>query len=312
MGSLAKGVMTPGGVTWLGLVVNALLSLGKILTGLLFGSQAIFADGLHSSSDLVTDVAVLAGLRVSDKPADPEHPYGHRRVSTLVAMFVGAMLLAAAGWIAYSAIESLHHPIDRDVDPTWPLAMAVLSIPAKEILYQLTRRVGRAVGDASLVANAWHHRTDAFSSVAAAAGLAAVLVGGARWAFLDGVTAIVLAAFLSVVAVRILRDASGELIDRAPAPGSQEAIRAAVLQTPGVRSYHALRARQSGGKIAADIHVQVDADLTVWEGHEIATQVRSEIRNADPDVIEVIVHIEPYDPDHRDNVHASEVYDGRT
>jgi cation diffusion facilitator family transporter len=302
--------MRPGAVTWLGLVIDAALSGGKVATGLLFSSQAILADGLHSASDLVTDVAVLAGIRVSARPADPEHPYGHRRVSTLVAMFVGLMLLGAAGYIVFSAIESLRGPVSA-VAPLWPLAMAAVSVPAKEILYRLTRRTGKAYDDASLVANAWHHRTDAFSSLAATAGLAGVLIGGAEWQFLDAATATILSAFLAVVAVRILRKAAGELIDRAPGDLARRQIARAVLATPGVRSYHALRARKLSGKITADIHIQVDPELTVHQGHEIATAARRSVRRADPDVIDVIVHIEPYEPDNPNHIHASDIYDGQ-
>ncbi len=303
--------MSPRAVTWLGLFVNALLAGGKILAGLLFASQAILADGLHSSSDLITDVAVLAGLRVSDRPADTDHHYGHRRISTLVAMFVAVMLLSAGGFIAYEAIDSLRHPTVSAIRPTWPLVVALISVPAKEVLFRLTLRTGRAWQDTSLQANAWHHRTDALSSVAAAAGLAGVLIGGPAWGLLDAVTATVLSAFLVVVALRILKNAAGELIDKAPADETQQAIAQAVLETPGVRSYHALRARQMSGKITADIHVQVEADLTVSEGHEIATDVRRRIQQAEQDVIEVIVHIEPYNPDYPHSIHASDIYDGR-
>lgn len=294
--------MTPKGVSLLSVAVNVSLTAAKVIAGLLFASQTILADGLHSASDLVTDFAVLAGLRVTNKPADPCHPYGHRRVSTLVAMFVGACLIGAAGWIAYEAIQSLHDYFDGRSSPpvraAWPFVAAVLSIPLKEILYRVTRVVGRRYRDSSLDANAWHHRTDAFSSIAAAVGLAAVWIGGASWRFLDPLTACVLAMFLIVVGVRIIRQSAEELVDRAPTEATLETIRKAIGNTEGVRGYHAIRARNLGGLVDMDVHVVVDPDLTVAEGHDIARAVRDSVRHADPAVMQVIVHIEPPEEEH--------------
>ncbi|MCK4275675.1 MAG: cation transporter, partial [Phycisphaerae bacterium] len=238
------------GITIASITANAALALAKITAGLTCSSQTILADGLHSSSDLVTDAAVLAGLRVSKKPADVSHPYGHRRVGTLVAMLIGAFLLVAAASIVTGAMKTLRDPTDR-MSPTFPFWLAVASVPVKELLFQLTRWVGRRTSNLSLLANAWHHRTDAFTSIAAAAGLGGVLIGGADWFFLDALTAVLLAAFLVVVAVRIISSSASELIDKAPDEKTLERIKSAVSKTDGVRSYHAFRARNVGGKIAA-------------------------------------------------------------
>ncbi len=291
------GGLSARGVTVLSLVANASLSAAKIAAGVLFFSQTILADGLHSLSDLVTDVAVLAGLRASGKPADGDHHYGHGRVSTLVALFVGGFLLLAAGYIAYGAIDAIHAHLDGHADqpvrPLVPLLAAIVSIPAKEALFRITRAVGRRTQDRSLVANAWHHRSDAFSSVAAAAGLAGILVGGAGWWFLDPLTAIVLSTFIVVMAIRIMAGSAEELIDRAPEAATMAAIEDAVAGTRGVRTHHAVRARQVGGKVEMDVHVQVDGELSVREGHDIAKAVRKRIVEADPSVVQVIVHVEP-------------------
>jgi cation diffusion facilitator family transporter len=285
-------VLTAGGVTWLGLVCNVVLAAAKVLAGLVFASQAILADGLHSVSDLITDLAVLAGLRASSRPADLSHPYGHRRIATLVAMFVGAGLLGAAGIIAYTAIRSLHGPADGLRSPV-PLTLALATIPVKEFLFRITRYIGLRDGNLALRVNAWHHRSDAATSVAAAVGLAGVAVGGADWAFLDPLTAMVLAAFLAVMAVGIIRKAAGELIDRAPGRSALDNIRGALGDTPGVVTFHALRARQVGGKTAMDVHIQVEPGLTVAQGHRIAADLRRHIIEHDPHVIEVVVHVEP-------------------
>jgi len=289
-------MLSPRGVTWLGMWVNALLAVAKIAAGALFVSQTIFADGLHSASDLVTDVAVLAALGVSARPADRGHPYGHRRVATLVALYVGVALLAAAGWIAYSGVVALHGR-PRYVVGLVPLVLALASVAVKEALFRVTRRVARRSQNVALEANAWHHRTDAFSSIVAAAGLTAVALGGAEWAFLDPLAALLLGAFLVAAAVRIIWRSAAELVDSAPADDTLAGIERCVTQTSGVRGYHAFRARRVGGKIVMDIHVQVDPDLTVRQGHDIAGAVRREVMQADRRVVEAVVHIEPADGD---------------
>lgn len=291
----APSELSPRRITWIGLAANAALTAIKVAVGVFSRSQTILADGLHSASDLVTDAAVLAGLRVSERPADEDHHYGHQRVTTLVTMFVGASLLAAALWIAITAVMTLVEPHDVNRPMLLPLWAAVISIPVKEWLYRITQRVGLRTSNDSLIANAWHHRSDAASSVAAAVGLAGIVIGGPRWAFLDHVTAIVLSAFLVVTAVRFIAESAEELIDRAPAEATLEAIRGAVVATSGVRSYHALRARKLGGVVELDIHIQVDPNLSVRQGHDIASEVRSRIRACCGDVREAVVHIEPAD-----------------
>ena len=286
--------LSAAGVTFLGLGANVLLAMTKLAAGVTCGSQTIFADGLHSLSDLATDLAVLAGIRISGRPADETHPYGHRRVMTLVTALLGVALMAAGAFVVWRAAGAVHHGEHRpEVRAALPLALACASIVIKELLYRLTVRVGRRAGDTSVLANAWHHRSDALSSVAAAAGLSAVLLGGAKWQVLDQVTAMVLACFLAVVAWRIIRGAGDELMDRAPSPQVLEQIQQAVGQTDGVRSFHAFRARNLGGMVEMDIHVQVDPELTVARGHDIATEVGQRVKDCCPNVISVIVHVEP-------------------
>ena len=283
---------SPVGVTWAGIAVDVLLGTGKVISGFAFHSQAILADGFHSLSDLVTDLAVLVGLRVSGKPADEDHHFGHQRVSTLVALFIGAMLLGAALWISYEAVSTLRQKHDN-VAPAIPFIMAVVSIIVKEALYQVTRIAGQRSGNPAVMANAWHHRTDAFSSVAVAAGLGAVMIGGPQWAFLDHVVALVLSAFLAWVAVRTMARASSELIDRAPDDDTLTAIRESISGTDGVLDFHAVRARQVGGKVSMDVHVLVRPDLTVEQGHDIATRVEPRVKASTRQVVGVTVHIEP-------------------
>ena len=295
-GAETHWMLSPAGVTWLGMGANTLLAAAKITAGALFFSQTILADGVHSASDLVTDVAVLAALGLSTRPADREHPYGHRRVETLVALFMGVTLLAVACWIASNSVLAMHGRPRRVVGVV-PLVLALLSIVVKEAMFRVTRWVGRRSGNVAVEANAWHHRSDAFSSVAAAAGLTAVMFGGEDWAFLDPLTALMLVAFLVVAAVQIVRRSAAELVDSAPRAETLVGIERSVARTPGVRGYHAFRARRVGGRIAMDIHVQVDPDLTVRQGHDIASAVRRAAMQADPRVIEAVVHVEPAEED---------------
>ncbi|MHC4561417.1 MAG: cation diffusion facilitator family transporter [Planctomycetota bacterium] len=290
--------LTPYGVTWVGLIANASLSSAKIAIGLMVACQTLVVDGLHSASDLVTDAAVLLSMGASNRPADQCHPYGHRRISTLAALFIGAMLALAAVWTGWRAIGTLERLFDEGSGVGralgfLPFALAVASLGIKELLYRITILVARRTGDLSLRANAWHHRSDAFTSLAATIGLAGATFAGPRWAFLDAGTALVLAAFLLVVGVGIAWKAAAELIDRAPGETATEAVRRAVGETEGVQGFHAFRARQIGGRVAVDVHVQVDPMLTVRRGHDIAAAVKRAVLATDSHVIEVMVHIEP-------------------
>lgn len=292
-----NSVLTPRRITLFGAGINLLLSGAKIFAGIAFHSQAVLADGIHSLSDLITDAAVLIGLRQSSKPADSKHNYGHRRVSTIIALFVGMALLLVAGAIAAEAIETINHLISStnqsNVEPTWPLIAALATIPSKELLYQLTKLVGKRYGDPSLIANAWHHRSDALSSVATSAGLAGVVIAGPGYAFLDPITAILVAGFLVAAGVKIIRQSTFELTDAAPPEDQITRIKEIIKNSPGVCGFHALRARTLAGQIELDFHITVDPNLTVWQGHKIAADLRKWLRAANPKIIQAIIHVEP-------------------
>jgi cation diffusion facilitator family transporter len=293
----ARHLLTPHGITWASVCLNVLLTGAKIVVGILCRSQALIADGVHSGSDLASDAPVLAALRVANRPADRTHHYGHLRVNTLASMVVGAMLAGAAAMIAIEAVRALHnyvhhHPVPQ-VNPGWPFWIALASAPIKELLFQVMRHVGRKASNMAVVVNAWHSRADAFAALAAATGLGGVLLGGSHWRFLDPLTAMVLAAFLLVIAVKIVGEAASELIYRAPNQAVVDHLQRVLAGTEGVRSFHAFRARQLGGKVEMDVHVQVDPMLTVAAGHDIASAVRRRVREADERVVAVIVHVEP-------------------
>jgi cation diffusion facilitator family transporter len=279
-------------VTLVALVINLALGAAKTGIGLLAHSTALIADGLHSISDLASDLAVLWGIRAARAPADSDHHYGHARYESIVTMFVGLLLITASLYVAFHSILSINevHAGPANWLPFW---IAIASIALKEALFWATRSVGRRNRNKAVLANAWHHRSDSFSSIAAAVGIAGTLVGGPRWAFLDHLTGVVLAAFLVVVGARIVRDALRDLSDRAPDPELQARMKDTMSRIPGVEGFHALRARNSGGAIDMDVHVQVEPGLTVLEGHDIATRVEREMCAAFPEIADIVVHIEP-------------------
>lgn len=284
----------PERVTWLGLVCNVLLAGGKIAVGTAFHSRAVLADGVHSLTDLLSDFTTLLSLRSSTLPADSSHPYGHLRIQTLGAMAIGLILLLAAGWIGYDAFASLQ-TVPEPITGLWPLVVAAATVPLKELLYRLSMFVAGQCNSLVVRANAWHHRSDAMTSLAAAAGIAGAMFLGPAWARLDAVTAMLLAGFLAVASGRMIYDAAGELIDRAPSEGMRTRLSQIALQTPGVQDCHALRARTLAGQVEMDLHVLVEPDLTVRQGHDIATDVKQRIMAADSSVHQVVVHIEPAD-----------------
>ncbi|MEO0080667.1 MAG: cation diffusion facilitator family transporter [candidate division WOR-3 bacterium] len=279
-------------ITLVGLVTNVLLTGLKIAVGALTGSAAIIADGLHSGSDLASDVAVLWSIRLARRPADSDHHFGHARYDNIFAVVIGVMLIIAALWVGIDSIKTIG---ERHAALTswWPFWTAIASIVLKEGLYWWTRIIGRRYRNPAIIANAWHHRSDAFSSAAVAVGIAGTLIGGPRWAFLDHLTAVVLAAFLIYIGVRIVREAVHELSDRAPDEQTAAGIRKIISTIPGVVNFHAFRARRSGGIIEIDVHIHVAADITVKDGHDIATTVEKRVCAEFPDVSNVVVHIEP-------------------
>ena len=282
-------------VTWVGLVVNVLLSAGKLLAGWAGASQAVVADAFHSFSDLSTDVAVLVGVRYWTAPADKTHPYGHGKIETIVTASIGLALAIVAAGIGYNALATLH---DQDAARPKGVAFlaAVASILLKELLYRWTVVVGRRAKSPAVVANAWHHRSDALSSVPAAAAVA-VAIFVPTWGFIDHVGAIVVSLFILRAAWTITAPALGELAERSASGDVRDQIERIVLDTPAVRSTHAIRARYVGSGLQVDLHIQVDPQMSVLDGHEVARQVRRRLTDQGPDVTDVIVHLEPYLPD---------------
>lgn len=278
-------------VTWLGIAVNLALSALKLLAGVLGRSQALVADAMHSLSDLVTDVIVLVGLRLGRRSPDDGHNFGHGRMETMATFLVGITLVAAALWIGLSAVLAIQAGTTRH--PGWlaPLAAAI-SILAKEIIYQYTVRVGRSIDSSLLLANAWHHRSDALSSVAALLGAGAAVIYP-QWSILDAIAALVVSLLIIKVGLEVIIGALRELSDAAPPNHEREHIQQCALGVEGVLGVHDLRVRSVGGLYQAELHVVVAGDISVREGHRIAKEVEACLTRDIKGMNRLIVHVDP-------------------
>lgn len=277
-------------VTLIGMVLDAVLGLLKCIVGLIFHSQALIVDGIHSFSDVASDVLVLAIMRSSRRGPDAGHPYGHQRFETLGTMLLGSFLLALGGALAWDSMEPLMQD-DRELPiPGWPvLAIAALSIVSKEWIYRYTRRIGEAIRSDLIVANAWHSRTDAFSSIVVLVGVAGAMTG-IGW--LDTVAAVAVAVIIGHIGWRLTWSSVKELVDTALDADTSKEIERVARATEGVRNVHDLRSRRMGGDVLIDLHLMVSPVISVSEGHEIGVNATQRIREAFPDIRDVTFHID--------------------
>ena len=278
-------------VTLVGALVNAFLILFKFLAGVFGQSQALIADAVHSISDLFTDFVVLLGLRIGRKAPDEEHPFGHARIETLASATVGLALIATALYLGIQAVLNIYR--HTEYHPTGlALIGAVVSIALKEGLYHYTVHTGRRIKSQLVVANAWHQRSDALSSVAVLLG-----VVGARlkpsWHILDSFAALLVSFFIVKVGLDILRTTLREFTDTAPQPEILNKIANCIRSVEGVIDVHDLRVRTSGGLYQMETHIVVDGALTVTEGHRIAKAAESCLAEEVPDLDQIIVHVDP-------------------
>ena len=277
------------GITLLGSAVNAGLVALKLGLGFFGSSMALVADGVHSLSDLATDLVVLGGIRLASRPADRSHAFGHGKFETLAGVLVALALIGAGVWLIREAAVGLAHPQGA---PRSGLVMAVagVSILAKEALYRATTRIALRLHSTALQANAWHHRSDALSSVA-------VLLGGATMALGypigDKVAAIAVGGMVLMAAARILRRAFHELLEGALSEEEKLAISQAIESVEGVQGWHQLRTRRLGRQALVDVHIQVDPNLSVIRAHKIATQVEQAVSRSLDGLASVVVHVEP-------------------
>jgi len=289
--SRRKTLRKDGGdrITVIGIVANIGLLAVKLVVGILTGSAGLVADGIHSGSDMATDLAVLGGMHLGRRKADADHPYGHGRYETLAGGIVAGALIVVGAFIAWEGVSALYRGVHSFPGPA-VIGIAVLSIASKEWLYRRTVHIARDVGSAALEANAWHHRSDALSSVAVLAGGIGGLAG---WGHADQLAGLLVGLMVITAGGRTLIHVLHELTEGGLSRGELDTIEEALQNVPDVLEYHQLRGRRVGRETFVDVHALVDKGLSVVEAHRVSMDVEEAIRSRCKRSINVIVHIEP-------------------
>ena len=278
------------------IIGNIVLSALKLLAGIFGRSQAMVSDALHSASDIVTSLVVLIGIKIAKKPRDKGHPYGHGKVEPIAAALIGVALVFAAVMIIKGIVESvIAHSFTT---PTYlALVAAALSVIVKEAMYRVTFKAGKKINSQSIMADAWHHRSDAYSSIGTFAGILGSMIG--KWAnihileYLDPIAGAVVAGLIFKVAYDIIKHATKGLMDASPDDDKIAGIRRCAMQTDGIISVPSIKGRYIGAQLFIDMEIEVGAGLTVEAGHAIAEQVRCSVIGACAEVGEVFIHVEP-------------------
>ncbi len=275
------------------MLVNAALAVLKLVTGIVGNSFALVADAVESLVDLAGSFVVWGALRYGARPADEDHPFGHGKIEALAALCVALLVIAAGIGIAAAGFRGLTSP--QEVPARFTLVVLVLVVAAKEIMFRVTRRSARLAGSSLGHADAWHHRSDAITSLTAFGGIVIALVGGPDWARADEAAAIVAAAIIVGNGVRLVREPLADLMD-AHAPEVAAAVRAAALAVPGVEDIERCETRRSGRGYRVVLHAEVDPEMSVAASHRITGIVKERIRAEHPEVDSVLVHVEPHEP----------------
>ncbi|MDY9927025.1 cation diffusion facilitator family transporter [Methanosarcina sp.] len=283
-------------VTKVAMASNALLTGFKFLAGIMGNSSAMIADAAHSTSDFMTDIAVIAGLKVARKPGDSTHNYGHGKIETLAAAFIGLVLVAVAFGIFWGGLQKVIAFFQGEVLPApggIALAAAVFSIVIKEWLYRYTITYARKLRSDALTANAWHHRSDAFSSIGTMVGIGSAILLGGRWVVLDPIAAVILSFFIFKVAFEISYKNLNELLEASLDSETYRNIEEILISTDGVLGFHELKTRKIGNAMAADVHIEVDRNLNIVDAHEISTQVEDRLKEICGKNGYFSIHVEP-------------------
>lgn len=283
-------------VTLAGSLINFLLVAFKFMAGVTGHSAAMIADAVHSLSDFATDIVVIFFVRIANKPQDKSHEYGHGKYETLATALIGIMLLGVGGCICWDGLQAVWSVVQGGTlpQPGWiSLWAALLSILLKEIAYQFTVRVGRRVDSQAVVANAWHHRSDALSSVGTALGIGGAILGGANWHILDPLAAIVVSVFIIKVSVKLLRPCMDELTETSLPDEVEDQIAELVKAEPEVSGLHNLRTRRIGNHYAIEMHVRMDGRLPLFEAHNHASNIEQALKKRYGNKTHVGIHVEP-------------------
>jgi cation diffusion facilitator family transporter len=287
---LHRGIKT----VLLGVLINAVLAVIKIITGILGNSYALIADGIESTTDIFSSLIVWGGLKISSRPPDENHPYGHGKAESLAALVVSIALLAAALVIVVQSIREIITP--HHLPASFTLYVLVGVVITKELLYRFVFREGSKVGSTAMKADAWHHRSDAITSAAVFFGILIALIGGEGYEMADDWAALVASGFISFNGIRMLRFALHEIMDSAPDSELEQKIRKVARSTKGVIEIEKCFIRKSGVYLIVDIHVEVDGQLSVAQGHQIAHHLKDNLIASNQFISSVMVHIEPHQP----------------
>ncbi|HEV8544206.1 MAG TPA: cation diffusion facilitator family transporter [Verrucomicrobiae bacterium] len=278
-------------VTFLGLLVNAGLAAVKIAAGVIGHSHALVADGVESSADLISSLIVWRGVTLAAEPPDAEHPYGHGKAEPLAAAVVSTILIFAALWIVVGAAENMVRP--HTTPAPYTLAVLVIVVIIKELMFRHVHQEGADLQSSVIRADAWHHRSDAITSLFAFVGISLAIVGGGRYAAADDYAAILAGLVIARNGWNILQPSMNELMDIAPDPRFAEKIRAIAEKHPQVARVEKCLMRKMGNEYQVDMHIEVDPKMTVQDAHAVAHQVKDTVRRDVPEVRDVLIHIEP-------------------
>jgi cation diffusion facilitator family transporter len=277
--------------TFTGMGTNVVLAASKLAAGILGHSHALVADAVESFSDIFSSIIVWRGLVIAETPPDEDHPYGHGKAEPIAAAAVSVMLLLAAGWIAVKSVMEISEPHRAPAPFTLAVLAAVIAI--KETLFRLVLRTANAVDSSAVRSDAWHHRSDAITSLAAGVGISVSLIGGQGYESADDWAALAAAGVIAFNGWNLLHPALNELMDRAPDREIIEQIRAVAKAVPGVAAVEKTHVRKMGYQFFVDMHVEVDPQMTVESSHRIGHEVKDKVRAAIPSVRDVLIHIEP-------------------
>lgn len=284
-------------VTLIGSIVNMMLLIFKFVAGVIGHSSAMIADAFHSLSDFLSDIVVVVFVRIAGKPEDADHAYGHGKYETLASIIVGIMLFIVGLGLMANGIQNtidFFNGKQLEMPNYWALSAALLSIVSKEILYHYTIHYGNNLNSAALIANAWHHRSDAFTSVATLLGIGGAMILGDKWIVLDPLAAVVVSVFIVKASFSLMKPGLDELLEKSLPMDEQEAIKKIIETSEGVKAYHHLRTRRVGHNRAVEMHIKLDPDISLKEAHEVATKVENRLKEKYGPDTHVGIHMEPY------------------
>ncbi len=284
-------------VTWVGFFINLILTIFKLLAGILGRSTAMIADGVHSLSDFVTDIIVIVFIRIAGKEKDDDHLYGHGKYETFATLLISLALLAVGIGVFYSGTSKIISTLNGEIieSPTLiALIAALISIGTKELLFRYTRKVGDEIKSQAVIANAWHHRSDAFSSIGTSLGIAGAIFLGEKWRILDPIAGVIVSFFIVKVAIELGIPSVHELLEKALPAEINAEISTLILENPEIKALHNLKTRKIGAIYAVDVHIKLDSQVSFVHSHDIATDVEINLRKRFGENTITNIHTEPF------------------